>query len=333
MLATVRNRRGILTDVEPHPGPNGDVHHLVSIEYLDADGPPEDSLIWECEPERDLLDPTEVPDASTSQPMSPIEFDALTRATRWTALSPFVDPDGGAAPLARFPITSPTHGAIQVDDFQLVPLIVALRMPRVSLLLADDVGLGKTVEAGLILAELIQRRRLRRVLIMVPASLSIQWQEEMESKFALSFDIVDRDSTHRLRRQLGMDANPWRTYSRIITSYYYLRQPDILEDFLAASRAHPGSPHLPWDLLIVDEVHNLTPSPFGDDSDLSAMLAEIAPLFEHKLFLTATPPQRSYQVLLRAAGTPGSGAVLADQRTQPCGEGKGRASRDPAPEA
>ncbi len=289
MLATLRNRRGIVTDVEPHPGPKGDVHHLVTLEYLDPDGPPEDRVIWERERERRLLEPSEVPDASNSQHMTPADFDALTRAVRWTALNPFVDPDGSAGPLDRLPITSPTHGAIQVDDFQLVPLVVALRMPRVSLLLADDVGLGKTIEAGLILAELIQRRRLRRVLITVPASLCNQWQEEMESKFSLSFDIVDRESTHRLRRQLGMDANPWRTYSRIITSYYYLKQSDVLEDFKAASRAQPGSPHLPWDLLIVDEVHNLTPSPFGDDSDLSKMLGDVSPMFEHKLFLTATP--------------------------------------------
>ena len=64
---------------------------------------------------------------------------------------------------------------MQVDDFQLVPLLKALEMPRVSLLLADDVGLGKTIEAGLILTELLIRRRVRRVLILTPASLTKQW--------------------------------------------------------------------------------------------------------------------------------------------------------------
>ncbi|HWP02256.1 MAG TPA: SNF2-related protein [Gemmatimonadaceae bacterium] len=65
-------------------------------------------------------------------------------------------------------------------------------MPRVALLLADDVGLGKTIEAGLVLTELLRRRRVRRVLILCPASLRTQWRDEMRQRFALSFDIVDR---------------------------------------------------------------------------------------------------------------------------------------------
>ena len=82
---------------------------------------------------------------------------------------PFLDPDG-SGPLERLPIRSPFHGAVQVEDYQLVPLLKALRMPRVNLLLADDVGLGKTIEAGLILSELLIRRRIQRVLVITPAS-------------------------------------------------------------------------------------------------------------------------------------------------------------------
>ena len=94
------------------------------------------------------------------------------------------------------PVSAPFFGAVQVDDFQLVPLLKALEMPRVSLLLADDVGLGKTIEAGLILTELLIRRRVRRVLILTPASLTQQWQREMKTKFSLNFDLVDRAETH-----------------------------------------------------------------------------------------------------------------------------------------
>ena len=101
--------------------------------------------------------------------------------------------------------------------------------------------------------------------------------------------MVDRLETERLRRRLGMDANPWRAFSRIVASYHYLRQPDVLEQFLSACRTPDDFPHLPWDLLIVDECHNLMPSPFGEDSELCRMLGVVAPRFEHRLFLSATP--------------------------------------------
>ncbi len=287
MFATVRNRRGLTTGVEPFDGPNGRLH-LVNIDYKDDLLPRSEKLIWELEPVSRLLEPTALPNVGTDDPMPGEDYDALLRATRWSAASPFIDPDG-SGPLSRLPIASPFHGAVQVDDFQLVPLLKALRMPRVSLLLADDVGLGKTVEAGLILTELLLRRRLQRVLVLTPAALRLQWRDEMWDKFSLPFDLVDRNETYALRRSLGMDANPWRSFSRIITSYHYLRQEDVLEQFLAASRTPEGSPHLPWDLLIVDECHNLMPSAFGNDSDLCRMLRLLAPQFEHRLFLSATP--------------------------------------------
>lgn len=287
MFATVRNRRGVITAVEPSDDAKRGRLHLVHLEYKDDLLPAEERLLWELEPRGRLLEPNALPDVS-GDPMPPEDFDALVRAARWTSASPFLDPDGNG-PLERLPISSPFHGAVQVEDFQLVPLLKALAMPRVNLLIADDVGLGKTIEAGLILSELFLRRRIQRVLILTPASLRSQWRDEMWEKFALTFDMVDRAETVALRRRMGMDANPWRAFSRVIASYHYLRQDDVLEQFLAASNPPEGSPHLPWDLLIVDECHNLMPSAFGEDSDLCRMLREIAPRFEHRLFLSATP--------------------------------------------
>lgn len=292
MLATVRNRRGLITGVQPFDAGAEGRLHVVEVEYTDPDGVEGEQLLWEREQSTRLLEPHALPNVEGEARMAPADFDALVRAARWSSLQPFLSPsDPGQR--SEIPISAPFFGAIQVDDFQLVPLLKALQMPRVSLLLADDVGLGKTIEAGLILKELLIRRRIRRVLVACPASLRTQWQQEMEEKFSLPFDLVDRDSTHELRKRLGLDANPWRTFPRIITSYHYLRQPDVLEEFLSTCR-QPTDPvdasaELPWDLLIVDEAHNLMPANFGDDSDLSKMLAEISPWFEHRLFLTATP--------------------------------------------
>ena len=289
MLATVRNRRGVVAAVEPFDGETGRLH-LVHLEYTDDHAPAEERLLWELEPSRDLLPPNALPDpAHTGGAMPAGDFDALLRAARWTALSPYLDPADANGGTRREPIASPFHGGVRIESYQLVPLLKALRMPRVSLLIADDVGLGKTVEAGLILTELLLRRRIQRVLVLAPASLRQQWQEELWDKFSLRFEVVDRQGTERLRRRLGMDATPWRSFSRIVASYHYLRQPDVLEQFLAACRAPEGSPHLPWDLLIVDECHNLMPSPFGEDSELCRMLRLLAPQFEHRLFLSATP--------------------------------------------
>jgi SNF2 family DNA or RNA helicase len=245
MFATVRNRRGVVSSVEPFDGEDGRLH-LVHLEYKDDQSPSNEQLLWELEPHKNLLEPTALPITANTDPMPG-------------------------------------------EDFQLVPLLKALLMPRVNLLIADDVGLGKTVEAGLILNELLLRRRIQRVLILTPASLRLQWRDEMWEKFALNFNLVDRTETQKLRKRLGMDANPWRSFSRIIASYHYLRHEDVLEQFLAACQTPKGSPHLPWDLLIVDECHNLMPSAFGDESDLCHMLRLLAPQFEHRLFLSATP--------------------------------------------
>ena len=288
MLATVRNRRGIVTSIDSSQTTSGGRIHLINLEYTDSSNPKEDSLIWEQEPNANLLEPIALPRITDEPPMSSEDFDALQKAARWTALSPFLNPDRSIKSIAK-QVASPFFGAVQVEDFQLLPLIKALQMPRISLLLADDVGLGKTVEAGLILVELLLRRRIRRVLILSPAALRKQWQQEMKSKFSLNFDIVDRAETHALQKRLGIDSNPWRSLSRIITSYHYLRQPDILEQFRAACQQSAGTSQLPWDLLIVDEAHNLMPSNFGRDSNGAEMLRLISPWFEHKLFLTATP--------------------------------------------
>ena len=162
-------------------------------------------------------------------------------------------------------------------------------MPRVTLLLADDVGLGKTIEAGLVLRELLGRRRIRRVMVICPASLQLQWHDELTSKFALDFTVLDRAATVDIQREYGMDANPWAVTPRSITSMDFLRQPDVLGSFLAAAQRLERGHALAWDLLVVDEAHNLAPLGFSERSDRAKMLSEVAQHAEHRLFLTATP--------------------------------------------
>ncbi len=123
MLAIVRKRRAVISEVRPFDGQDG-VLHLIRLDYKDDSRPETEELIWELEPARRLLEPNELPRAS-DPPMPAEDFDALIRSARWTAISPYLDPDADG-PLQRMPICSPFHGAVQVEDYQLIPLLKAL---------------------------------------------------------------------------------------------------------------------------------------------------------------------------------------------------------------
>jgi hypothetical protein len=181
-----------------------------------------------------------------------------------------------------------------MEAYQLDPVVRAIQMPRVNLLIADDVGLGKTIEAGLVAQELLIRHRARRrILIVCPAALQRQWRDQMRDKFGLDFRIVDSDLMRTLRRSRGLHVNPWSHFPRLITSMDYLKRDQPIRLFREALPAQgDGTYPRRFDLLIVDEAHNVAPSGVGRyavDSQRTAAIRLIAPHFEHRLFLTATP--------------------------------------------
>ena len=148
-------------------------------------------------------------------------------------------------------------------------------------------GLGKTIEAGLILREMLLRQKIKRVVISCPPSVVRQWKDEMESRFGLTFIVYDRDFVAAKRRERGYGINPWKTHTRFIISHSLLRDEvyaaplrDWLQDFSAGS------------MLILDEAHNAAPassSRYAVDSQLTKTVRDVAERFEHKLFLSATP--------------------------------------------
>jgi len=267
--------------------------HLVEVEYLDGwDYPRFETVLWELEHQvgARVLNRLRLPDLgdpSMREPDRPARFDAFLDAVRWSHAAHHAV----LKPAEQQNLLSPWHSAVEQEDYQLYPVWKSLLMPRVSLLLADDVGLGKTIEAGLILTELIQRRSLRRILVICPASLQRQWQEELESKFNLRFTILDSKECARITREHGTEVNPWSVTPRAITSMSYLSQEDVKERFRsdADNRMKARGAGLPWDVLVVDEAHNLAPSWVGTESRRTRMLREFQPFFDHRLFLTATP--------------------------------------------
>ena len=201
-LAEVRQRRYIVTDVVRSaaigPARNGEpVQHLVSLTSVDDEGLGEElQVIWELEPGAQVHEKLALPEPAGFD--EPARLDAFLDAVRW-----------GAASVADTKLLqSPFRAGIDIEDYQLDPLVRAIQMPRVNLLIADDVGLGKTIEAGLVVLELILRHRARRILIVCPASLQIQWQQQMRDKFGLEFRIVDSDLMKQLRRTRGLRVNP-----------------------------------------------------------------------------------------------------------------------------
>jgi hypothetical protein len=102
------------------------------------------------------------------------------------------------------------------------PLRKALRLPRVSLFIADDTGLGKTIEAGLIARELLLRKKVKTIVVAAPPSVLEQWKGELEDRFGLVFEILDRSYLTRVRRDRGFGMNPWRTHSRFLVSHNLL---------------------------------------------------------------------------------------------------------------
>jgi superfamily II DNA or RNA helicase len=291
----VRNRLASVRAVEPYDGRGAQGRlHIVDVEYLDDFRYPEsEQLLWEVEATAQPLGKTTLPGVDSNRPDNPDALQAFVNAHRWTRLNRLREGDG----IGDEPLLGVWNSAIQVHPYQLDPVIRALSMPRVSLLLADGVGLGKTIQAGLVLEELLLRRRIRRILVVCPAMLQRQWRMELRRKFNLDFEVIDSDSTFQLRRRMGIDTNPWKAFPRIITSMDYLRMPDVLQQFLQASGAGPDADandkrvtaHAPWDLLIVDECHHFAPQSGSRASQRTRMLREIRFLFEHRVFASATP--------------------------------------------
>ncbi len=182
------------------------------------------------------------------------------------------------------PLLSLQRSRVIPKDYQLVPVVMSLEMPRVRLLLADDVGLGKTIEAGLILTELMARQMARRVLIIVPANLREQWREALDYFFHISPRIISTRHRREMERELPAGTNPWEAYPVLITSVDYAKQPAIKNQILEVA----------WDAVLVDEAHQVARPHLSSPDQRAKMdrheLADLlAPRVRHLLLLTATP--------------------------------------------
>ncbi|TFD32132.1 ATP-dependent helicase [Cryobacterium sp. TMT1-62] len=300
-LASVRGAKWIVTNVAQQAlrrssadDGTAELQHAVSLQSIEEEHYGRElTVVWELEPGRGVIleqglpvtiDPTRIDDPTT--------FAAYVDALRWGALT---------SADART-LQAPFRSSATVEAYQLEPLRRALEAPRANLLLADDVGLGKTVEAGLVVQELLLRHRARSVIIVCPAGLVIKWKEEMSEKFGLTFEIVNSNTMRDFRRRFGVHANPFVVFPRVIVSMSWLPTPRaerLLRDVYARADDKRIADRYAFDVVIIDEAHHVAPAApsrggsdtnrYAVDSQRTVAVRELARRCEHRLFLSATP--------------------------------------------
>ncbi|QRV16315.1 DEAD/DEAH box helicase family protein [Haloterrigena salifodinae] len=212
---------------------------------------------------------------------SPIHHDLRKRATRLDL----------AYRYNRF--LSLTNNRIEIEPYQVQAAYEILNSYDYRYLIGDEVGLGKTIEAGIVIEELIARERAERVLIVAPAPLTVQWQEEMREKFDRNFVIYDRE-TVETHRQSHPNQNVWKQEDLIITSIDFAKQTtdDPDSDRVSVLDALDNLDE-EWDVAVFDEAHHLTARRSSDDSierTQRYMVGEaVAENSDSLLLLTGTP--------------------------------------------
>lgn len=173
------------------------------------------------------------------------------------------------------PLCSPIDAPADIVAHQLVPaLVLTDGGSGTRLLLADPVGRGKTVEAGLVIAELARRRAADRVLVLTPAALRAQWRSELDRHCGVTAVAVDRAVLASLDRESSPGAGAFRAPGVAVLSTDLAKQPGVLARLLQVC----------WDVLVVDEAHGV-----GGDSARTAAVGEIASRSRVVLLLSATP--------------------------------------------
>ncbi|WP_028322824.1 DEAD/DEAH box helicase [Desulfatiglans anilini] len=223
-------------------------------------------FLTEIEKKIEVLDPAQtrlVPDRSSSYEASILYMESLLRRKPPTDEKLYIGHEA----------------AMDLVPFQLDPAVQALRQPRQRILIADAVGLGKTLEAGVLLSELILRGRGKRILVVAVKSMLTQFQKEMWTRFTIPLVRLDSIGIQRVRSRIPTNQNPFYYYDKAIISIDTLKQDAEYRTYIESAY---------WDIIVIDEAHNVAER--GNSLNMRARLAKLlARRSDTLILLSATP--------------------------------------------
>jgi len=223
-------------------------------------------FIADAEDRITVLDPVDtalVPDTSNAYSASRLYLESLLRQR---------PPTGNDICLGH-------RAAMDLMSFQLTPAARVLEQPRQRILIADAVGLGKTLEAGILLTELIRRGKAKRILVVAIKSMLTQFQKEMWSRFTIPLVRLDSIGLQRVRSHIPTHQNPFYYYDRSIISIDTLKQDNEFKHYLESAY---------WDVIVIDEAHNVAKRG-GGQSQRSHLAELLSNRSDALIMLSATP--------------------------------------------